>query len=76
MNGSAVEEQAVTTNEITRSMNETSSGVNEIVGNIGGVAQAAEDNSKKSVETKEAAGGLGKLAERLTGLVKLFERKE
>ena len=70
---SAVEEQAATTNEITRSMNETSSGVNEIVRNIGGVAEAAQDNSRKSSEAKDAADTLGKLAGRLTDLVKLFE---
>ena len=70
---SAVEEQATTTNEITRNMTETSTGVNDIVKNITGVAQAAEDNSKKSQETKDSADALGQLAQRLQDLVKLFE---
>jgi len=70
---SAVEEQATTTNEITRNMTETSTGVNDIVKNITGVAEAAEDNSKKSQETKDSADALGQLAQRLQNLVKLFE---
>jgi methyl-accepting chemotaxis protein len=71
---SAVEEQAATTNEITRSMAETSTGVNEIVKNIGGVAESADDNSRKSQETKEGSEALGKLANRLSDIVKLFEK--
>lgn len=70
---SAVEEQATTTNEITRNMTETSTGVNDIVKNITGVAQAAADNSRKSQETKDSADALGRLAQRLQDLVKLFE---
>ena len=71
---SAVEEQSATTNEISRSMSEASTGVNEIVRNITGVADAAKDNSQQALKTKEGAEGLGKLAGRLTEIVKLFDR--
>ena len=71
---SAVEEQSATTNEITRSMNETSTGVTEIVRNIGGVAEAANESSKKSAESQQAAENLGDLATQLASIVKLFEQ--
>jgi methyl-accepting chemotaxis protein len=72
---SAVEEQSATTNEVSRSMSEASGGVNEIVKNISGVASAAQDNSKKTVETKTAAEMLGEQSTRLNDLVRLFETK-
>jgi methyl-accepting chemotaxis protein len=55
-------------------MTEASTGVNEIVRNITGMADAAKDNSQQALKTKEGAEGLGKLAGRLTEIVKLFER--
>ena len=70
---SAVEEQSVTTNEIARSMGEASGGVNEIVRNITGVAESAQDNSKQSLESKGEAESLGGLADRLSTVIETFE---
>lgn len=61
---SAVEEQAVTINEITCSMTESGSSVTEIVRNIASVADPADDNGKKSQQTKESSKTLEKLATR------------
>ena len=72
---SAVEEQTATTNEIARSMGEAATGVNDIVRNITGVADAAKDNSKQALESKGASEDLGQLASRLADIVKMFEKK-
>jgi methyl-accepting chemotaxis protein len=62
---SAVEEQTVTTNEIGHNINEAAQGINEVTGNLHGVAvsakqttQGAEDTMKASLELSRLASGL------------------
>ena len=52
---SAVEEQSVTTNEMSRNVGEAAKGSNEIVQNITGVAQAAQSTATGATQTQAAA---------------------
>jgi methyl-accepting chemotaxis protein len=61
----AIEEQTATTNEITRSINETARGNAEIARNITGVAQASQCTATGADETHRAAAEIARLA---TGL--------
>lgn len=70
---SAIEEQSSTTSEIARYMNEASTGVKNIVSNVSGVADSAQENSRKSTETKSAADVLTSVAARLVELVATFK---
>jgi methyl-accepting chemotaxis protein len=69
---SAVEEQTVTTNEISRNVGEAARGANDIAANITGVARATEDTSGGAASTQSAAHNLAQLAEELTRLVARF----
>jgi len=69
---SAVEEQSVTTNEISRNAGENAELAREIASNIGGVAQAAHDTSAGASSTQVAAHDLAKLADGLTKIVSQF----
>jgi methyl-accepting chemotaxis protein len=69
---SAVEEQTVTTNEISRSVGEAARGANDIAANITGVARATEDTSGGAASTQSAAHNLAQLAEELGRLVGRF----
>ncbi len=69
---SAVEEQTVTTNEISRSVGEAARGANDIAANITGVARATEDTSGGAASTQSAAHNLAQLAEELGHLVGRF----
>ena len=66
---SAVEEQSVTTNEMTRNVTEASKGSMEIASNIGSVAQVAKGTSEGASETQTAAKELAKLASDLQRVV-------
>jgi methyl-accepting chemotaxis protein len=55
---SAVEEQTLTTNEMTRNLSEAARGVAEITSNISGVATAAQGVSQCAHQTKTAASDL------------------
>ena len=69
----AVEEQTVTTGEITRNVSEASRGSREIADNITGVATAAENTSKGASDTLGAAKGLTDMAAQLQQLVDKFK---
>ena len=69
----AVEEQTVTTNEITRNVSEASRGSGEIAENITGVATAAQNTTKGAGDTLEAAKGLTEMASQLQQLVDRFK---
>ncbi len=69
---SAVEEQTVTTNEISRSVGEAARGANDIASNITGVARATLDTSGGAASTQSAAHNLAQLAEELSRLVARF----
>ena len=69
----AVEEQTVTTNEITRNVTEASRGSGEIAENIGGVATAAQNTTKGANDTLGAAKGLSEMASKLQQLIDQFK---
>jgi methyl-accepting chemotaxis protein len=69
---SAVEEQTVTTNEISRSVGEAARGANDIASNITGVARATEGTSDGAASTRSAAHNLAEIAEELNRLVARF----
>jgi methyl-accepting chemotaxis protein len=73
MIASAVEEQAVTTNEIARSVGEAAAGSSAIAGSITGVADAARETKTGAIETHRSAEELAKLAGELLGLTRQFQ---
>ena len=70
---SAVEEQAATTSEIARSVNEANQGSAEITRNIEVVAEAAEGTTQGANDTQRAATELTKTAAELNSLVERFQ---
>lgn len=66
---SAVEEQSVTTNEMTRNVTEASKGSTEIAGNITSVATAAQSTTAGANDTQTAAKELAGLASKLQSVV-------
>lgn len=70
---SAVEEQAATTNEITRNASEAAQGSQEIARNITGVSQAARDTSQAVTGTAAATMELARLAGQLQQVVQRFK---
>jgi len=69
----AVDEQAATTNEISRNVVEAAKGSHEIAQNISGVASAAHSTALGSGETQKAAIQLTKMAAELQALVSKFK---
>ena len=69
---SAVEEQAATTGEISRSVQEANAGSSEITANIAGVADAATSTLQGAAQTQERAEGLTRTAAELNQLVERF----
>ncbi len=69
---SAVEEQATTTTDMSRSLGEAATGSAAIAGGPDTVTTAARSASAGSVATHEAAEDLSHLAQELTGLVTRF----
>ena len=69
----AVEEQSVTTNEISRNVAEAAKGVADISQNITGVAQTAQNTSSGASETQTAAAKLAQMAAELNSLVGQFK---
>jgi methyl-accepting chemotaxis protein len=65
----SVEEQASTTNEVTRVVNESAEGVRQITENIGQVSMAAETTGRDALNAQEAAKGLGEMANKIKGFV-------
>jgi methyl-accepting chemotaxis protein len=70
---SAVEEQSVTTNEMSRNVAEAAKGTHQIVQNITGVAQAAQSTATGATQTQAAAQELARLASELQGAVGRFK---
>jgi methyl-accepting chemotaxis protein len=68
----AVEEQAVTTNEISRSVAEAANGSSDISRTITGVAEAARSTSDAVASTQDAATELARMAADLKQLVGQF----
>ncbi len=66
---SAVEEQSVTTNEITRNLTEAAKGGADISRSIAGVAEAARNTTGGASQTQKSAESLEKLAEELHALI-------
>ena len=69
---SAVEEQSVTTSEITRNVMEAAKASSEIAESITGAAQAAQNTSACANDTQTAAGELARMAADLQALVGRF----
>lgn len=69
---SAVEEQSVTTNEITRNLTEAAKGGADISHSIAGVAEAARTTTGGAGQTQKSAESLEKLAEELQALMGRF----
>ena len=70
---SAVEEQTVTTNEISRNITEAASGTAEIVRNIAVVAQTAQNTSEGVGDTQKAGQELAQMAAELGRLIAQFK---
>jgi len=69
---SAVEEQTVTTKEISRSMGEAAKGVGEIARNIVDVASAARDTTRGAGDTNKASEELSRMAAQMQTVVSKF----
>jgi methyl-accepting chemotaxis protein len=72
---SAVEEQSVTTNEITRNLTEAAKGGVDISQSISGVAEAARQGASSVVQTQKSAESLERMAEELERLMAGFRYK-
>ncbi len=70
---SAVEEQTVTTSEISRNVGDASSSTTEISSNISKVAGAAQNTAQGANETLEAAQALSHVAAQLQQVVAQFK---
>jgi methyl-accepting chemotaxis protein len=68
----AVEEQTVTTREISRSVAEAAKGVGEIATNIGSVAEAAKNTTRGANDTQRASQELSQMAARLQTVISKF----
>ncbi len=69
---SAVEEQTVTTNEISHSVSEAAKGVGDIAKNIGGVALAAKNTTQGANDTQKASAELSRMAAQLQKVISRF----
>jgi methyl-accepting chemotaxis protein len=69
---SAVEEQSVTTNEITRNLSEAAKGGIDISRSVAGVAEAARLASSAVAQTQKSAESLEKMADDLQSLMSRF----
>jgi methyl-accepting chemotaxis protein len=72
---SAVEEQAVTTQEITRNMTEAAAGTSDVVRNISAVADASKESSNQASSVLDASKRLTELSASLGGLVSAYQHK-
>jgi len=70
---SSVEEQAATTNEISKNVSEAATGATEIAKNIGSVSQAAKGTTEGASQTATAAHELARLAAELKQVVDNFK---
>ena len=72
-NASAVEQQSMTTNEISERMHEVAEGSREISGIIGSIASNAQQTSDGAIGVQYAAQELASLANELQELVEKFK---
>src|ERR1019366_10193 len=70
---SAVEEQSVTSNEISRNLAEAAKGNIDITRNVTGVAEAARTTTAGAAETQQSAKSLEQMAVELKKLVSRFK---
>lgn len=70
--GSAIEEQGAATAEIARNVTQTAQATQEVTTNIGGVSSAAHETGGAASMVLNAASGLSKQAEQLSGEVSTF----
>jgi methyl-accepting chemotaxis protein len=70
---SAVEEQAATTGDMARNVNNANTSTNAIVTNIEGVAGAADETSRGAAGVRTAASELAEMASKLEELVGRFK---
>ena len=68
----SVEEQTLTTNDISRNVEHAARSTSEIARNIAGVAEAARDTSQGSNQSQAAAGELTRVAAQMQELVSAF----
>jgi methyl-accepting chemotaxis protein len=73
---SAVEEQSVTSNEISRNLAEAAKGNIDITRNVTGVAEAARSTTAGAAETQESAKSLEQIAMQLKQLVSRFKYQD
>jgi methyl-accepting chemotaxis protein len=71
----AVEEQSVTTGEISRNISEATTGTSEIAENIVQVAQAAQSTAEGASNTQVSSQELARMAQALQHLVEEYKRK-
>ncbi|MFB9323908.1 methyl-accepting chemotaxis protein, partial [Cryptosporangium minutisporangium] len=69
---SAVEEQTATTNEMSRSIAEASTGSTSIAANVAGVATAARTTTATVAETQQSAEELARMSNQLQAIVSRF----
>ncbi len=69
----SVEEQAATTNEVTRIVTESAEGVKQINENIAQVSEAAGNTGRDALKAQDAARVLGEIANQLNILVEKIE---
>ena len=69
----SVEEQAATTNEVTRIVTEAAEGVKQINENITQVSEAAGNTGKDATNAQESSRNLEKIAEKLKGYIEKIE---
>jgi methyl-accepting chemotaxis protein len=70
---SAVEEQAATTGDMARNVNNANTSTNAIVTNIEGVAGAADETSRGAAGVRTASSELAEMASKLEALVSRFK---
>jgi methyl-accepting chemotaxis protein len=70
----AVEEQSVTTGEISRNISEATTGTSEIAENIVQVAQAAQSTAEGASNTQVSSQELARMAQALQRLVEEYKR--
>jgi methyl-accepting chemotaxis protein len=76
MIASAVEEQAVTTHEIARSVGEAAAGSSNIAGSITEVADTAQETRSGAIETHRSAEELARMASELLALTHQFQLQD
>ena len=72
---SAVEQQSVTTREMSKSINEAASGSADIASNIASVAETSQHTAEAAGDSQKAAGELDEMAADLKKLVSRYKGK-